>query len=113
MREPHLDLLAFSSGPVESIGASQGPSNVACGFVPVTWNLAKWVLRTASRFEFAAVAIMLPRQIEQRGSITSVSADVELSGESMLKARWSQVTSPCETHFDDSSSHVPNPGEET
>ena len=30
---------------------------------------AKRDLRTASRFKFAAVAIMLPRQIEQRGSV--------------------------------------------
>jgi hypothetical protein len=61
VREPHLDLLAFSSRPVEPIGASQGPGNIARGFVPVAWNLAKRDLWTALRSEFAAVAVMLPR----------------------------------------------------
>ena len=69
MREPHLDLLAFSSRHLEGIGIHERPGNVSGVLMDVARDPTKWDLRAAQRFEFAAVAIMLPRQIEQRGSI--------------------------------------------
>jgi len=71
VREPHLDLFALTPRLFEGLGAGEGTSDIASGFVLIAWNPAKRALRTAQRFEFAAVAIMLPRQIKQCGSVVN------------------------------------------
>ena len=54
---------------LEGFGIRERPGNVSGVLMDVARDPAKRDLRTASRFKFAAVAIMLPRQIEQRGSV--------------------------------------------
>ena len=53
---------------LEGFGVRERPGNVSGVLMDVARDPTKWHLRAALRFEFAAVAIMLPRQIEQRGS---------------------------------------------
>jgi hypothetical protein len=58
---------AHKIGCRERLGPCEGTRNIASGFVLIAWNLAEGDLRTALRSKFAAVAVALSSQIDQRG----------------------------------------------
>ena len=66
VREPHLDLLAFPSRLLESLGAGERPGNVSGVFMDVARDLARWFLRAALRFEWADIAVELAGTIQKR-----------------------------------------------
>src|SRR3954467_8438598 len=54
--KPHLDLLALAPRLLEALGASERPGNVSRVFMDVARDLARWILWTALRFEWATIA---------------------------------------------------------
>ena len=66
MPEPHLNLLAFPSRLLESLGAGERPGNVSGVFMDVARDLARWFLRAALRFEWADIAVELAGTIQKR-----------------------------------------------
>src|SRR5882672_3270822 len=64
--EPHLDLLALASRLLKALGTSERPGDVSGVLMDVARDLARWVFRTALRFERAYVAVELAGTIQKR-----------------------------------------------
>ena len=55
--EPHLDLLTLTARLLEGFGVRKRPGNVSGVFMDVARDLARWIFRTALRFERAYIAV--------------------------------------------------------
>src|SRR6266581_1197664 len=51
---------------VEALGASERPGNVSRVFMDVARDLARWILWTALRFEWATIAVEFAGAIQKR-----------------------------------------------
>ena len=69
MREQHLDALAVTARLLERLGLGERASDIAGVLIDAARDLARWLLRTASRLERARIAVGRARQIEQRLTI--------------------------------------------
>ena len=59
MREPHLDLFAFTSRLLEAFGVRERTGNVSGVFMDVARDPTGWLLWAALRFEWTYIAIVL------------------------------------------------------
>jgi hypothetical protein len=66
VRKPHLDLLALAPRLLEVLGANERSGDVAGTLMDIARNLARWVFRTALRFERAYIAVELAGAIQKR-----------------------------------------------
>jgi len=77
--EPHLDLLALTSRLLEALGASERSGDVSGMLMDVARDLARWLLRTALRFEWAYIAVELAGAIQKRLSVCNLGSKFSAS----------------------------------
>lgn len=65
MREQHLDLFMFASGPLVRLSVNQRAGVVAGILVDVAWDLTLRHFRAASGFQRAALAIAFARSVQK------------------------------------------------
>src|SRR6516162_9771724 len=88
--EQHFDALPVAARLLKGLGLANGTGNIAGVLVDAAWDLARWLLRTASLFERAHIAIAFTRPIEQ----LLVIDDLARGGEDLISRTRVDVALP-------------------